>query len=1083
MTRLRFIIRSLVHYTPAHLTSAVGIAISTAVLTGALIIGDSVRYSLQEHVRYRLGKTTHLVHAGDRFITTALAHALQADMEVPCAPLLQTRAIAIVDGGRLRENNIQLLGVDSLFDRFALADTVKTRLTGNNVIISPNLAGKLQINSGDLFTLRIQKNSLVPLSAPFVSDEETTVTAKVTVKGIAGIDDLGMFSLQNTQSAPLNVFISMETLNGLLGMEGKANRILVAAGDQLQNSEIEEALGKLWSPLDAGLRLRNVPAANELELYSERVFIEQSISDAFRTITDNKRFIFSYFVNNIRKGIKETPYSFVSSPGQGQMNGNEVQVNEWLAADLGLQEGDSIEMTFYVVGPLRKLEERSVTLTVSEILPMSGSFADPLLMPLIPGLSDAGHCSDWEAGIPIDLERIRDKDEDYWNKWKGTPKAFVQADLARELWQNRFGTCTAIRMGDKDINEDKFTTTFREQLNPSDLGILVSAVRKDALHAAGNGVDFSRLFLGLSSLVLVSALLLTMLLVLLAVQARMSQAATLSALGFSQPLIRKLFILEGMFVSFTGALLGTVLAILYNKVILIMLNRLWYDIVRTSMLEIKINAPTVLTGFLISFLLGGLVIWIALRWKLAGQTADAQKDISRQDRPWLTPAVKLTALITAITSAVTVLFIITGNISKTTGYFAAGLLLLFFVLSLTYLLLSSKEHPGRLVSNIYQLGFRNIRNNRSGSYAIILLFALGTFIIVSTGSNRKDLYARSDDLSSGTGGFMFYATSTVPVLHDLNDSSAAKTYGLEGSCSFVQFFRNEGDDASCLNLNRVSAPVILGADPQLLDGRFTFTTRTPQLSADHPWMSLQDNLPGGVIPAIADQTVIEWGLGLKPGDTLVYRNAYGDTLKLMLIGGLAESVFQGNVIISGNNFLANFPDAGGASVFLIESQSGNDSVVMADFSRAFRDYGWQMAPAADRIAEFYSVQNTYLAIFLLLGIISLILGTAGLGILLARTIMERRSEMGLLLALGYGRIRVSLIIFSEYITLLTAGLIIGFIPAIIATLPSLMSVNTGISVGNLLVILLILLVNSILWIGLFTRSSTGGKVVSHLRYE
>jgi ABC-type antimicrobial peptide transport system permease subunit len=268
-----------------------------------------------------------------------------------------------------------------------------------------------------------------------------------------------------------------------------------------------------------------------------------------------------------------------------------------------------------------------------------------------------------------------------------------------------------------------------------------------------------------------------------------------------------------------------------------------------------------------------------------------------------------------------------------------------------------------------------------------------------------------------------------------------------------------------------------------MDGRFSFIRGTEQLSPVHPWLSLEDTLPGGVIPAIADQTVIQWSLGMKTGDTLLYRNAIGDTLKLKLIGGLAASVFQGHVIISDKNFLVHFPASSGSSVFLINSHSGNDSLDMADFNRAFRDYGWQMTTASERLAEFYSVENTYLSIFLLLGILSLVLGTAGLGILLARSIMERHAEIGILQALGYSRKQISGIIFMEYFILLTTGILSGFIPALIATLPGLLSLNTDVSAGNLIILLLFLLANSVLWISLFTRLSLRGNLMNSLRND
>ncbi len=59
MTGLGFAVRSFLHYLRFNLTVAIGIAISTAILTGGLIVGDSVRYSLEQSTKYRLGETQY----------------------------------------------------------------------------------------------------------------------------------------------------------------------------------------------------------------------------------------------------------------------------------------------------------------------------------------------------------------------------------------------------------------------------------------------------------------------------------------------------------------------------------------------------------------------------------------------------------------------------------------------------------------------------------------------------------------------------------------------------------------------------------------------------------------------------------------------------------------------------------------------------------------------------------------------------------------------------------------------------------------------------------------------------------------
>ena len=81
--------------------------------------------------------------------------------------------------------------------------------------------------------------------------------------------------------------------------------------------------------------------------------------------------------------------------------------------------------------------------------------------------------------------------------------------------------------------------------------------------------------------------------------------------------------------------------------------------------------------------------------------------------------------------------------------------------------------------------------------SIVILFAIGAFLTISTGSNRKDLFSNSEDPSSGTGGFLFFAESTAPVLRQLNDPAVKAEYGLSENYSIVQLRKADGDDASC----------------------------------------------------------------------------------------------------------------------------------------------------------------------------------------------------------------------------------------------------------------------------------------------
>src|SRR3954468_24566606 len=67
MKAWRFILWRLRHYRRIHLAVALGVAVATAVLTGALLVGDSVRGSLRDLTLQRLGRIDSAIVAPHMF--------------------------------------------------------------------------------------------------------------------------------------------------------------------------------------------------------------------------------------------------------------------------------------------------------------------------------------------------------------------------------------------------------------------------------------------------------------------------------------------------------------------------------------------------------------------------------------------------------------------------------------------------------------------------------------------------------------------------------------------------------------------------------------------------------------------------------------------------------------------------------------------------------------------------------------------------------------------------------------------------------------------------------------------------------
>ena len=237
------------------------------------------------------------------------------------------------------------------------------------------------------------------------------------------------------------------------------------------------------------------------------------------------------------------------------------------------------------------------------------------------------------------------------------------------------------------------------------------------------------------------------------------------------------------------------------------------------------------------------------------------------------------------------------------------------------------------------------------------------------------------------------------------------------------------------------------------------------------------------IPVIADQSVIVWGLGKAVGDTLNYLDEKGEAFQLKLVGGLANSIFQGNIIISERAFIQKFPSISGYRIFLVDAPFEKIEEVSGGLSWAMQDQGLDLVPASTRLAEFNAVQNTNLSIFLILGSFGLLLGSVGLGIVVWRNIKERLGELALLRAVGYTRKSVRTIILSEHLALLIAGIFYGILAALLATLPSLLTPGAEIPYLTILIILIIVGLNGAIWTYLAAFFATKEDLIPALRKE
>jgi len=1090
MNVFKLLLRNLQYYKKEHFLLLAGMILSTAILTSALIIGDSVKYSLNDIVAKRLGKTQQIIQTNDRFFPASFSKTLGNEINTLTAPVLLLRGMASPDNSEARVPNVQICGIDSNF--WKMGNCSMPDLNENEVIINEKLAKKLNLKIGAELSIRIEKVSFITGNAPFVPDENNSIALRMTVKAIADEKSFGNFNLQTSQITPYSIYFSLQKLSSE-NFEGNFANLMLIAENKETVVEINSAIKKCWSIEDFNLRFRTISKQNKIELSSERVFIENSILDILQKNKLSPEPQFTYLVNYFRSKDKYTPYSFVSALSTYpdiKLQKNEIIINSWLAEDLGLHVNDTIRLQYFTLQSFRKLKEQSTNFIVKKIVGINGFAADSMLMPAFKGLANVDKCSDWEAGIPIDFSKIRPKDEAWWKSHKGTPKAFISYETAVELWGKNFGNSTSIRFG---IQSDttKIKQTLLTSLMPSQVGFNVRDIKNDAGWSASNSVDFAQLFLGLSFFLIMAAFLLSGLLFSMMIVQRQKEQGIYLSLGIPRKKIYQIFYFEGLSNALVGSFIGIFAGILVSNLVLFFLNSIWYDIIRTSSIQLFINTVTLCIGFVSNIFIAAMVIWFILKKHFKRQIGELNKNIAsiKQNKQEKQRKIYLGISVSTFVLLLTIGFYSALNdlYQDSSIFFMAGFLLLISLISLFAAFLLKNSHSKPVIINPFYLAIENLRFDYVRNLTITSILAIGIFIVISTGANRIDFTQGADKNSSGTGGFTFYIRTNIGVNADLSTPDGQSKIGIENdykAASFVQLISYESDDASCLNLNKIIHPSILGVNPESFSkiNSFTFVKAIPN-TLTNSWELLNLKMGKNCIPAVADQTVITWGMGKEIGDSISYTNELGEKIYLVLVGGLDNSVFQGNLIISKDNFVRNYPSISGSRIILAEIAPKQKADLKENLEGALRNYGVEIESSAERLATFNSVTNTYLDIFVALGGIALILGTFGIAIILIRSINARKNQFAMMQAYGISPKNIRKIIVIEFTIVLLAGITIGLLASITGSLQSLLSKNSGIPYSLLASIVFLFSINGFCWIYIGSALSIKNSFISNLRSE
>ena len=795
------------------LAVALGVAIATSVIVGALVVGDSMRGSLRGLTIERLGKIESVVAPGGFFSAENAASTLGVDESQLASVILFDSAVIETVGARKsrRAGTVQTIGCDESFWTLDVSGvTPKTMPGDDSIVLTESLAKDLGVQIGDRVTVRLPVEQAVPADSPLGRrDVQTEGIPRLEVVDILPDRGLARFSLSPAQATPRNVFLSRDLVGEVLEREGQANVALASV--EIDDQKLNVSLA------DQGLSLTRITKTFEdqtifdyYSVTSDRLLVDETAVEAITDAlpADSVVPVMTYLANAIERLdesgeiIEEVPYSTltaIDSSSKLPLNyqkpddaGDAIPLvlNSWAADDLKATIGMRLRVAYFEPEVENGNEiERYFETVVTDIVPITEParryirdreavfdkaptvYNDPDLTPTVPGVTDQDSISDWDLPFQLTREIDSKTDDKYWNNHRLTPKAFIPLAEGRRLFGSRFGETTGLRI-DPEVVEgtDELKSIILSATKPvlSDLGWHPRPIRSAQLAASKGTTPFDGLFLALSFFVIFAAIMLIAMLFRLGLVARSRELGTLLALGLQQKQVAKLFLGEGLLIAVIGVLLGVAGGIAYAIFVLAALRTFWVGAVTVPFLTFHATPTSLIIGAMTGLLIGWATLWWTLRSMmrneavtlLRGRDASDQLQPGKPVSPW-PRRVAFACLVMAIGAGIG--GAMSGGQTAAGGFVGGGMLLLIAFLIFVYEALRHSKRPAASARgySLEKLARSNSTRSPLRSTLTIGLMATASFLIVAITAFRLQ------PTDEGTGGFDLVAETAQPLYEDL----------------------------------------------------------------------------------------------------------------------------------------------------------------------------------------------------------------------------------------------------------------------------------------------------------------------------
>ncbi|HEX4612085.1 MAG TPA: FtsX-like permease family protein [Urbifossiella sp.] len=818
LTLPRLVARNLGFHWRSNLAALLGVAVGSAVLTGALLVGDSLRGSLRAKADRQLAGVDAAA-----FFPRPLRAAVAGGLPGTTAPALVLPGSVQADTGDPAARSlgrVTVYGVDGRFGPAAKAGidwSAKAKRGAAPIALSHRVASQLGVAVGDKVRVGVQRFSDLPRSSSLARRGAEDVTAAVAYTVTAVLPPgapAGEFSLNPSPAAPLNVFVPITALSDQARDESDRSDAPLATAVFAWGAgvgELDAALKTRLRAEDYGVRLRLPRREKYVSIESDQLVLSPALVEAVTKAAADLKVraepTVVYVADTLSSGTRELPYPVLAGlnpaapaplgpflpRGVDALKDDEVVLPDWAENPFrGLAPGSPLTLTYYHPDVEGEGKVLTAALTFRGFIPLTGAANDRDLTPTVRGITDErANLFDWDRPPMLPKDRIRARVPDngprakFWNTYRATPMAYVNLATAERLFAGRFGTVTSVRVAPAegepaDQLSERFEAKLLTHLDPAAAGLGFDPVRDRLLAASRGGTDFGGLFLGFSFFLIAAALMLVGLLFRLAMDRRAKEIGLLLATGYGVRHVRRLVLAEGLLLAAVGAAVGLGAAVGYNRVLLGMLLRLWPDPEVGTFLEPHATALSFTLGFGLTVLMAGGALWLSIRGLvrvappalLRGETAVPTTGAA--DRPrrarWLLLGIPVGLGLIAAGS-----FVANPDYRAMT-FFSGGGLLLTAALAAAWVWMTRARHAevnGRGFPALARLGTRNAARNPGRSLLTAALLASAAFLLVAVESFRREPGRTFEDKAGGSGGFNLVAEADVP-LYQLFDAGAGR---------------------------------------------------------------------------------------------------------------------------------------------------------------------------------------------------------------------------------------------------------------------------------------------------------------------